>query len=497
MEAVEERHVWRLERIPTGVPNLDRVTDGGLSRGSLVLIVGEPGTGKTVLAEQMAFHWASHGENVLWLAMLGEPNEKLLVHLSEMSFFDRRLVGASLQLVNLTRYLRQSLEEKLAAIRQTIRSGSYAYVVIDGFKNLLSFLNDEQEARFFLSELSAELALAGITLLLTAEVGPERYWQEPEFALADCIIVLDQAAIDGREQRRLEVTKLRGRPAIGGLHTFAIDNRGVSVHPRSEAVLPRGRAAVSNRRESFGVRGLDHLLDGGVLEGTTTVLAGAVGTGKSALTACFLGAGIRAGQACLQMCFFEDVAHCLQRSDALGLPLRAAYEAGQLRIAVYDPASWDPDSCAEDFVDAIERRGIRRVAIDGIDPIERYLDASGRSFEFMSAFVQYMRLRGVTALVTYEMRELLSAAVSLPSRAVADVAGNLILLRYGEVEDRLRRFLTVVKTRYAAHSSQIAELLIEEGAVNVVAHPGVRETALAEVAYGAQPGLHQGERLRP
>lgn len=488
--------IWQVVRVPTGVPNLDRVIDGGLTRGGFLLIVGGPGTGKTVLAEQMAFHWASQGLNTLWLVTLGEPNEKLLINLSEMCFFDRSQVGAAIQLVNLTRFLRQSFEEQLAAIRETLHSKAYSFVVIDGFQSFRCFLKDQREVRFFLSELSAELGLAGTTLIVTVDANPRLYWEAAEFSMADALIVLDRITVEGRERRQLQVLKLRGRPTIEGAHTFTIDRSGIHVHPRIESVLPRGAAAGDRTRHTLGVSGLDHLLGGGVLEGSSTLIAGGLGTGKSLLASHFLAAAIREGHPCLALSLFENAGRFLQRANSFGLPLQQASEAGLFQLSAYDPAHWDPDSCAEHIVQAVEERGIQRLVIDGIDAVESDLNLSGRTLNFLASLVEYLHLRRVTTVLTYELPDLFGQAVSFPRPVVGQVAANLILLRFAELEGRLRRLLTIIKTRYSEHRPVVAELLLADGELQIVRHPSEREGGAGDLAYGAEPRRHEGERFR-
>ncbi len=495
MTKLGETPSWRVVVVPTGVPNLDRVLDGGLTRGGMALIAGGPGTGKTVLAEQMAFYWASQGANVLWLVLLGEPNEKFLTHLSGMSFFDASQVGATIQLVNLTRYLRQGFEDQLTAIRETIRSGAYSFVVIDGFQGLRSAIGNEREVRLFLSELSTELALAGITLIVTADENLLAAAQDPELTISDCIIYLRQETLNAREFRQLEVLKLRGRRPIGGPHIFTIDEAGIRVHPRIESLAVRVEMGDGQAREGTGVPGLDRLVNGGLLEGTTTLLAGSSGTGMSVIAAHFLAAGVRAGQACLCLSLFEDLGRSLRRADAFGLPLRAAHESGLLQVRTFDVAGWDPDSLAEDAKRAVAQHGIRRLVVDGVEPIAGYLAKSGRTYGYTATVADCLRQNHVTALFTLALPDLLSPTVSLPDPVVGQMADNLILLRFSEVEGRLRRFLTVVKTRYSQHSAATAEILLEEGALNVVPHPGPREVE-GEVAWGVQRGLHEGERFR-
>ncbi len=498
MEGVRQVSPWRSERVPTGVPNLDRLTGGGLSQGDLVFIIGGPGTGKTVLASQMAFHWAAQGRGVLWLVTLGEPNEKFLAHLSEMRFFDASKVGVTFHLVNVSRFLPEGLEGQLRVIRDTVRSGRYDFVVIDGFQGFRGFLAGPSEERVFLSDLSSELALSGITQVVTSDAYPERYWESPEFTVADCLIVLTRVLIGGRERRQIQLPKMRGRDVIGGWHSFSVDNSGVSIHPRIESVLLPGEAVSVAEQQALGVPGLDHLLDGGVPKGTLTLLVGAPGTGKGFLVDHFLAEGLRQGQPCLYVCVAKAPSDLLARAERFGLPFREGEASGMLHLRTYDPARFDPDECAAHIFDAIESYGIQRLAVDDVGPLVEDVTASGRTLEYMTALAGHLRGHRVTAMLTSHQPELFSTALSLRALPLAEVADNVIALRFAEIEGRLRRMLAILKTRYSHHRSATAEILLEEGALHVVPHPRLRETRPESAPYYAeQVTQHEGESLRP
>ncbi len=492
MAVVDQTRTWQAERVTTGVPNLDRLLGGGLARGSMLLVVGGPGTGKTVLTEQMAFHWGAQGKSVLWLVTLGEANEKFLTNLSEMSFYDRRQIGATIELVNLTRFLHDGVQAEMNVIRETLRSASFSFVVIDGFQSLRCFMDSTREVRLFLSELGAELALMGITLVITADADPTRYWESPEFTMADCIISLEQTVIDGRQQRQLQVLKLRGHSTIGGPHSFAISRDGVHTYPRLESIVSSVQAPYGPGRQGFDLPGLDHLLNGGPLEGSTTLIMGSPGTGKSHLANHFLAAGLRQGQPSLHVALFELEERILQQADAFDLPFRSAQRDGLLRIIAHEPGDCSPDACAEEIMRDVEARGVRRLVIDSIDTIEGALAPHGRAIDYLSALVTYLRGRSVTSVLTYGLSRLLGTAVDLPEPMAAQVTSNLIMLHFVERGGRLRRFLSVVKMRYSMHSNTIAELLLHEGRVNVVTEPMHGEVEPVGAAACA-PGERQTE----
>ncbi len=490
MAAETQGAAWHIEPVATGVPNLDRLLDGGLTRGGLVLVVGGPGTGKTVLSEQMSFHWAAHGRPVLWVVTPGEPNEKLLTHLSQMRFFDRSLVGSALQLINMSRYLEQGGEAMMGVIRKTVQAGDYALVVIDGFQNLHPFVGGEQDVRLFLSELSSELALMGITLIVTADAAPERYWESAEFTMADAILELERVTVEGYEQRYISVLKQRGRDSIGGAHSFRIDSAGLYIHPRIEAVLSAGDAPATTVRHAFGLAGLDQMLAGGLLEGSTTLVAGAPGTGKTLLASQFLAEGLRQGQCGLYVGFFESLNCLLARADEFGMPLRKAHETGLLQMKLYPSGRCDPDACAEEVLAIAEERGVRRLVFDGLEPVERELAPGGRVMAYLTTIVEYLRWHGVTTVATRELPDALGPTASLTHPLIGQVAANLIWLRFARTDTRRHRLLSVLKTRYSDHSDAIGELLLAEGRLDVISDPAAvhqEKPGLVPVAFEGEP----------
>lgn len=462
---------WPTKVMPTGVPNLDRLIDGGLTQGEFVLIVGGPGTGKTVLAEQMAFHWARQGRKVLWVVTPGEPNEKFLTHVSSMQFFDNRLVGDTLQIVNLSRYLERGRPAQLEVIRETVQGGGYGFVVIDGFQNVRCFLGGERDIRLFLSELGSELALMGITLMVTADASPERYWESSEFTMADTILALERVTFAGCERRLVHVLKQRGRYNVPEAHAYTIGPGGLHVHPRIELALEAGDAPAPAARLAFGLPGLDQMLHGGLLEGSSTLIAGAPGMGKTVLACQFLAEGLRRGEPGLYLGFFENPNRLLQRADEFGMPLRQGIEAGLLDLQVHHAGCFDPDACVEEAIAVIEERKARRVVLDGFEPIERMLAPAGRIIDFVSALTRYLAWRGVTSILTYELPGIAGDSYRPGWPLISQVTGNAILLYQGRTDTRRQRLLSVLKTRYSDHSMAVAELLVAEGRIQVITDP--------------------------
>jgi circadian clock protein KaiC len=281
------------ERIASGVPNLDLVMGGGLLRGTIAMVIGPPGSGKTILAQQLAFHRAALGEVALYFTGFSETNEKLLAHNRSLAYFDADAIGAELQMASLPDLLEQGSLEAEHAIVSTAQQQRAALVILDGFRSMRWFLADDQAAARFLYSLGAKLALLRTTLLVLVEGDATDRIRDPEQSVCDVILSLHHVVHGGGHRRQLEVLKVRGAAPLSGLHPFTIDARGLNVYPRLESVVPTDTPPWNPGRAGFGIPEIDSLIDGGLNVGTATLAAGTPGLGKTLLGLHFLAEGAR------------------------------------------------------------------------------------------------------------------------------------------------------------------------------------------------------------
>ena len=220
------------EVLATGVPHLDRILGGGLLRRSVAMLIGNPGTGKTVLAQQLAFHAAAHGAAALYLTGYSETHDKLVAHNRGLDFFAPDLIGTQVQFGSVPDLLRAGAEATEDAIVATARAQRAALVVLDGFGSLRRLLPDDQAAAHFLYALGAKLALLGATTLVVLEGDPDEAARSPELTVCDVVLALRRERRDGRHRRLLEVLKARGAAPLPGEHPFTINQAGLQIFPR-------------------------------------------------------------------------------------------------------------------------------------------------------------------------------------------------------------------------------------------------------------------------
>jgi circadian clock protein KaiC len=462
---------------PTGVPNLDRLIGGGLLRGALAIVVGPPGSGKTTLANQVAFTAAHAGRRVVVLTAFSESTSKLIAHLHTFRFCEEELIGDAIQFLSLEQFLSEGLEtmsdKVIAMVRQT-RSG---LVILDGFRGVRGASPSPQTARRFLYEVGAALSALRATTIVTSEANPHDPSFFPEATTADVVIGLYHELVGVRQHRTIEVIKARGTAPLTGLHSMTLDSNGVMIYPRLEArvaEIPRASAeddqahirAELNDRASFNLAELDALLGGGLTRGTSTLVLGHLGTGKTLLALHFALAGVRAGEPTLFLGFRETRHQLLLSTGAfdLGPALhRALQPGGGLTLLRFPPVELQVDVVADQFLDALHRTGARRLVVDSVAELERAVTENGdtgRLKNYLAALLEVLRARGVTTLFIKEAHQVIFQELNFAEEPLSIIAENVLLLQRMMYGSRLHRVLSVLKMHFSAHDFALREFII-------------------------------------
>jgi len=453
-----------MERIPTHVPNLDDILHGGLPQNSTVLISGVPGSGKTILVNQIAYGHATTDNKALIITTVSEPMARVIRFTQEFSFFDQEKVGTAVFYEDIGPILLENNGHKaIDRVTELVLSHQPALLVVDSFRAIHDVTESRSELRRALYKLAATLATLPCTSLLVGEYEPNEITTVPEATMVDGIIQLTNQQIGLRDLRSLRVRKLRGSGYRTGEHTFRITSDGLIVFPRFVTPPSPESYQVSQERAATGIPGLDDLLHGGLLRGTSTLISGDPGVGKTVTALHFLLNGAQQGEPGAYISFQEDPNQLAQVARNFGFDVVELEARGLLAMFYTSPVELDADEHMLKIVETIERVGARRVVIDSISDFETNAGRdSERYMNYVYSLVQWFKDRGITAVLTYEVSHMFGADVALTGRGISQVADNAILLRYLPVGSEIRRMITVLKARGSAHSQEVREYFISE-----------------------------------
>ncbi len=456
-----------MKRVASTVPGLDLVLGGGLAPGSVVVLAGSPGTGKTIMAQQMCFAAATAERKCVYYTTMSEPHAKLVQHLEGFSFFDRQALGPRVEFIHLGDFLQTARQDGLdrmisEIVRKTL-DDEPAAVVVDSAKMLGDFA-DQRELRQALYDLTGRISRSGAVLLLLGEYAPEELRSDVVFSLADGIIELAYEAREPLDRRWLRIVKMRGQNHRSGKHTFRIGPSGVEVFPRIETLVPAMEAPPSGQVPS-GIPGLDELMGGGPRHGDASVVTGPSGVGKTIFGLRWLGNAMQRGENGLHVTFQDTAAQLTGVAKGFGWDLAARQESGQLLISYVPMGDLDLDALATTLRSELARRPVGRVVIDSLSE----LAAAGREEQrfpaYMRSLVGLVRAAGASLLVTSE-----TTTRGLPGSSLEELLflfDNVIDLRYIEEGSQIGRAVHVAKMRSKAHAMTLNAVTITDHGLEI------------------------------
>lgn len=481
-------------RVSTGIEGLDYVLGGGLPAQRFHLVQGDPGSGKTTLGLEFLLEGMRRGEKVLYVT-LSETREELravaLSHdwdISEVPVFE---LASGVEYLNLSEQntLFEPSEIELAEVTRALLAEfdrvRPARVVFDSLSELRMLAQSALRYRRQLLALKQHFADGGSTVLMADDRTSEAADLQLQ-SLAHGVISLDHLApLYGAERRRLRIAKMRGVDFRGGYHDFRIEKGGIRVFPRlvaAEHHEPFERGIVAS-----GIAELDALLGGGLDRGTSALLIGPAGTGKSVVAMQYAVSAAKRGEAASVYTFDEGIQTLHSRAVALGMPLPELISAGRVRVQQVDPAEMSPGELIERVREEVEARNTKVIVIDSLNgylaamPEEQFLVVQ------LHELFSFLRQRGVLAIVTVAQAGLIG-----PMNAPVDVsylADTVLLLRFFEAHGEVRKALSVLKRRMGRHASDIRELTMDSKGVKIGARLSDLEGVLTGVprsAAGAQ-----------
>ncbi|HUW64714.1 MAG TPA: ATPase domain-containing protein [Spirochaetia bacterium] len=449
-----------MQKVSTGINALDAILGGGIPEGATVLVVGRPGSGKTIMAQQMMFHNASPENKVIYMTTLAEPQVKVLKFQQEFSYFDRSKFQQAVIYHDLGSALRKGgPSQALAVIDEVLKQHQPRLFILDAMKSLADMMPSPTDYREFLLDLSLRLATWGCTALLLGEYSEEEIEDRAESTIVDGIILLYGTEEKKHQKRYLRILKMRGTGYASGETVFRITEEGINIFPRLHPVVRNQEYIQFTGRISTGVPGLDELMDGGIPRGNTTLVSGSSGTGKTMLALHYGLAGLLAGETTVFVTFEENPSQFVGNAMVLGIDLRPYIESGHLHLIHISPIELEVDEHVFRIQKTVRDTYAGRLIIDSISSFEVGMGDKEKYTDYIWALTDFFKTQGVNVLLTHEMHEVTSVSV-LTKHGISFVADNLLLLFYLEQGAEVKRFLRVLKMRGSNHSTLLRELRI-------------------------------------
>lgn len=461
----------QLPRIESGVPRLDYILKGGFLKGGTYTVIGPPGSGKTIFGNQICFnHIRLEKGKCIFLTLMAESHAKMLTHLSEMEFFDPKVIPDRLTYLSGYRTLKKSgLRGVLDLVRKSIKDHKCTLIVIDGVQVARKCESEEMDFDEFVHELQAMIHILGCTALLLSATDQTGIG-DSEQVIVDGVVEMSYHLIGPRAVRELTVHKLRGTDFLVGKHETEITTKGLTIHPRTEIQFdrPPGDADEDRIRMAFGIKKLDEMLKGGLMSGTCTVFLGSPGTGKTLLGLSFLVEGAKKGQKGIYFGFYEPPPRLIEKAEKVGIPLGKFVKKGLIEIIWQPPLEHYQDALAEQLLEKVkqEKSPRRRLFIDGVEGFRAAAIYPERMPRFLSAFTNQLRMLDITTVISEEL-DLFSAEVSMPNPELGSVTEGVILVRYVEQNSQIHRLISILKMRESAYDTSIREFEITDKGVNV------------------------------
>jgi circadian clock protein KaiC len=457
----------------TGVAGLDDILNGGLTPNRLYLLEGMPGSGKTTLAFQFLLEGVRRGEPVLYVTLSETAEEIRTVAASHGWTLDgisvRELVPSEQSLEPGEQYTvfhpsEVELSDTTKKIVDDVDKLKPTRIVFDSLSELRLLAGNPLRYRRQILALKQFFAGRRCTVILLDDLTAAEHDLQVQSIAHGALLLEHTMPAFGPPRRRLSVTKYRGSDFRGGYHDYAIRRGGLEVYPR--LVAAEHRRESSRERLASGLAGLDQLIGGGLERGTSTLVQGAAGTGKSTLSALFCARAAERGEHSALFIFDESVNTLFSRLDGLGIPLRKHADAGLVGVQQIDPAELSPGEFSHAIRRAVEEDGAQIVVIDSLNgylnamPDEKFLIIQ------MHELLTYLGQHGVATMLVTAQHGLMGSTMTAPVDA-SYLADSVVLLRYFEADGEVRQAISVVKMRGGEHERTIREFSMRGGRINI------------------------------
>ena len=474
-----------LAKSPTGIQGLDEITNGGLPKGRPTLICGGAGSGKTLLAASFLLNGVVQFDEPGILMTFEETGEELASDLASLGYDLGKLVREGKLIVDYVRVERSEIEETgeydleglFVRLEYAVSSIGAKRIVLDTIESLFAGLSNPGILRAELRRLFRWLKDKGLTAVLTGERGDSGLTRQGlEEYVSDAVILLDHRVQEQVSTRRLRIVKYRGSHHGTNEYPFLIDREGLSVLPVTSLGLTH---PAIDERVSTGVTRLDDMLSGrGYYRGSTVLLSGTAGTGKTSLAAHFVEAACQRGERCLYFLFEESPQQLMRNMRSIGINLQPWVDRGLLRFHADRPSRFGLETHL-----AAMQRAVRdfQPAVTVADPVTNLLTVGTQNDvrSMLTRVIDYIKSQGITGLFTSLTPG--SKELEETDAGISSLMDTWVVLFINEDNRKRRRWLSVLKSRGMAHSNSVREYMLTDHGLQVLDAEAAGQTRLGGV----------------
>ncbi len=451
-----------MKQVITGVKGLDKVLNGGFLRPSIILIAGTAGTGKTTLVMQSIFNSAKNEEICMYITAISEPIAMINNFMSQFSFYNISLLGkGNIKYVPIgVDIIHKGSEAIIKEMEQNIEIIKPDRIVIDPV-NVFAYGLDGESQRQFYYDFFTSMKGWNSLVLLTGEFTGEELIKSTLSYMVDGIIQISNEPFYEKNIRYLNVLKMRGQEIQGGKHSCKINKDGFIVFPR---IHPIARKSVFNERISTGVKGLDKMTGGGFVRGSSILISGSSGTGKTILGIQFIMDGLLKNEPGIIVSFEEDMEQIRENSKMFNWNLEEFENKNLLKMI--SPLEYDAYELALKIEEMIDTIKAKRLLLDGTGRLQRMLPQYAQLPEYMGTVSNILKNKNITAVYTNETSNL-TGATQITGMGISPFLDTVILLRYVEIKSEMRKAISVLKMKGSDHDKEIREIVITKNGAEI------------------------------